>query len=218
MKSHRELLEALRDSVANLDFDEVQRVAEDAMRQGVDPVRAVTRGLAAGLAIVGEKFEKKEYFLSELVVAAEVMKIGMGIIQPHIRGERTKTRGRILLATVRGDNHDIGKSLVATLLRANGFDVIDMGVDVPTEAIVEAVREKQPQVLGLSALLTVTMPEMEKVVEGLRAVDLRKSVKVIVGGSPVTREFAEKIGADYRAADAVDGVNKCVEWVSSREA
>jgi len=194
----------------------VQKTAEDAMNVGMPPVEAITNGLAAGLRIVGEKFERREYFLSELVVAAEVVKEGMKIIQPYIKGEGVKAKGKVVLATVKNDNHDIGKSLVATLLSVSGFEVIDLGVDVPTETIVEAVRENHPQILGLSALLTVTMPEMGEVIKGLKAAGLREHVKVIVGGSPVTKEFAEKIGADYRAADAIDGMNKCIEWVGSR--
>lgn len=208
------LLEALRDNLVNLDFEGVRKAAEDAVKAGLPPVKAVTDGLAEGLRIVGEKFERREYFLSELVVAAEVMKEGMSIIQPHIKGEGVKAKGKVVLATVQGDNHDIGKSLVATLLRASGFNVVDIGVDVSTPKIVEVVKEEKPQILGLSALLTVTMTEMGEVIKGLKAAGLRERVKVIVGGSPVTKEFAEKIGVDYRAADAVDGVNKCVEWVS----
>jgi len=209
----KKYLDALRENVFNFDFEGVKKAAEEAMKAGVHPVTAVTDGLAAGLKIVGEKFEDRECFLSELVLAAEVMKEGMSIIQPYIKGEELKTKGRVVLATVKGDNHDIGKSLVATLLRISGFEVIDLGIDVPTETIVEAVKERRPQILGLSALLTVTMPEMREVINGLKAAGLREGVKVIVGGSPVTKEFAEKIGADHRAADAVEGVNKCIEWV-----
>jgi len=209
-------LEALRDNLVNLDFEGVKKAAEDAMNVGISPVKAITDGLAAGLTIVGEKFERKEYFLSELVVAAEVMKEGMTVIQPHIKGEGTRAKGKVVLATVQGDNHDIGKSLVATLLRVSGFEVIDLGVDVPTERIIKTVKTGRPRILGLSALLTVTMPEMGNIIRSLKATGLRENVKVIVGGSPVTKEFAEKIGADYRAADAIDGVKKCVEWVSTK--
>ena len=216
--SEARYFDALRDSLVSLDFEGVSRTAEAAMRAGVPPLKAVSEGLAVGLRIVGEKFESKEYFLSELVVAAEVMREGMSIIQPYIKGETGMSsdgaKGKVVLATVQGDNHDIGKSLVGTLLRASGFDVLDLGVDVPTASIVEAVREKKPHILGLSALLTVTMPEMGIIIKELTTTGLRGGVKVIVGGSPVTKEFAEKIGADYRAADAVDGVNKCNDWMS----
>ena len=213
-------LNVLSDSLVILDFEGVSKAAEAAMRAGIPPLKAVSEGLAVGLRIVGEKFERKEYFLSELVVAAEVMKEGMSIIQPYIKGgggtSSGSAKGKVVLATVQGDNHDIGKSLVATLLRASGFEVFDLGVDVPTASIVEAVREKKPHILGLSALLTVTMPEMGAVIKELTTTGLRGGVKVIVGGSPVTKEFAEKIGADYRAVDAVNGVNRCNDWVSRR--
>lgn len=214
--SQERCLEALRNSVVNLDFESVTRAAKDTMNAGVDPFKAIEEGLGAGVRLVGEKFERKEYFLSELVVAAEVMKEGMSVIKPYIKGEGAKAKGKVILATVRGDNHDIGKNLVATMLMVSGFDVVDLGVDVPTETIVEAVKTIKPQILGLSALLTVTMPEMGKAIKDLKAISLRENLKVIVGGSPVTKEFAEKIGADYRAEDAVDGVRKCIEWVGSQ--
>jgi corrinoid protein of di/trimethylamine methyltransferase len=216
--SEARYFDALRDSLVSLDFEGVNKAAEAAMRAGVPPLKAVSEGLAVGLRIVGEKFESKEYFLSELIVAAEVMKEGMSVIQPFIKGEGETSsggaKGKVVIATVQGDNHDIGKSLVATLLRASGFDVLDLGVDVPTASIIEAVRETKPHILGLSALLTVTMPEMGTIIKELTTTGLRGGIKVIVGGSPVTKEFAEKIGADYRATDAVDGVNKCDDWVS----
>jgi 5-methyltetrahydrofolate--homocysteine methyltransferase len=209
-------LEALKKGIVNLDFDSTVKAAREAMDAGVDPVKAIADGLAEGLRIVGERFERKEYFLSELVVAAEVMKEATNIIQPYIKGGGARAKGKVVLATVQGDNHDIGKSLVATLLEVSGFDVVDLGVDVPTDKIVEVVKTERPQILGLSALLTVTMPEMGSVIKGLKAAGLREHVKVIVGGSPVTKDFADKIGADYRAADAIDGVNKCVEWMSTK--
>jgi len=212
-----EYLESLKEGIVNLDFDSIVKLAKEAMDAGIDPIRAITDGMAAGMRIVGEKFQNGEYFLSELIVAAEVFKEGMKVIDPYIRGEGFKEGGKVVMATVEGDNHDIGKSLVATLLMARGFEVIDLGVDVLTGEIVKAVRENVPDVLGLSALLTVTMPKMGEVIEALELAGLRGKVKVIVGGSPVTREFAEKIGADYRAADAVEGVNKCLEWLSLKE-
>ena len=206
-------LKALKESVVNLNFDGVVKAAREAMDTGVDPLRAVTEGMAAGMNIVGEKFERGEYFLSELVVAGAVMTDGMEIINPHIKGS-VEARGKVVIATVEGDNHDIGKTIVTTLLRANSFEVVDLGIDVPTQRIIDAVREQKPDILGLSALITVTMPAMGEVIEGLKAAGLRDRVKVIVGGTPVTREFADSIGADHRAADAVEGVEKCREWVT----
>jgi corrinoid protein of di/trimethylamine methyltransferase len=211
--SQERYLEALRNSVVNLDFESVTRASKDAMNAGMDPLKAIEEGLAAGVRLVGEKFERYECFLAELIVSGEVMKEGISIIKPYIKGESAKPKGKVILATVMGDNHDIGKNLVATMLIVSGFDVVDLGVDVPTETIVEAVRSMKPQVLGLSALLTVTMSVMEDIIKVLKANGLREHLKVIVGGSPVTEEFAKTIGADYRAADAMDGVRKCTEWV-----
>lgn len=145
------------------------------------------------------------------------MKEGMAIINPYVQGEGVEVRGKVVLATVEGDNHDIGKSIVTTLLVARGFEVVDLGIDVASEKIVDAVKKHQPDILGLSALLTVTMPKMGEVVEALKAAGLRENVKVIVGGTPVTSEFAESIGADHCAANAVEGVEKCVAWVSTAD-
>jgi len=212
----RKHLLVLKESIVNMDFEGVVKAAREALDEGVDPVRAITDGMAEGMKAVGEKFEKGEYFLSELIVAGAVMMDGIEIINPHIKGD-VEVRGKVVLATVQGDNHDIGKTLVANLLRANGFEVIDLGMDVASQRIVEAVREHNPEILGLSALLTITMPVMGEVIEGLRAEGIRNKVKVIVGGTPVTKEFADSIGADHRAENAVEGVDRCKEWVTSKE-
>jgi corrinoid protein of di/trimethylamine methyltransferase len=208
---------ALKVSVVNLDFDGIVTAAKEAMDAGVNPLTAITEGMAAGMSIVGDRFEKGEYFLAELVVAGAVMNDGMAIINPYITGSETEVREKVVMATVEGDNHDIGKTIVTTLLTANGIDVVDLGIDVPTQKIVDAVKEHEPSILGLSALLTVTMPKMGEVIEALQAAGLRERVKVIVGGTPVTPDFAESIGADYCATDAVEGVEKCVEWVTPKE-
>jgi corrinoid protein of di/trimethylamine methyltransferase len=211
------LLDELKDSIVNMDFDGVVKAAKKAMEAGIAPLKAITEGMAVGMRIVGDKFEKGEYFLSELVVAGAVMKDGLEIINPYIHEEGSKRRGKVIMTTVEGDNHDIGKSIVTTLLIARGFDVIDLGIDVATEDIIDAVKKHKPDILGLSALLTVTMPKMGEIVEALQAEGLRENVKVIVGGTPVTPEFAKSIGADHCAANAVEGVEKCVAWISTEE-
>ena len=183
------------------------------MDAGVDPLRAITDGMAPGMSIIGEKFETGEYFLSELVVAGDVMREGLKVINPYIGEEGSKRRDKMVIATVEGDMHDIGKSIVATLLIARGFEMADLGVDVPAEKIVDAVKEHKPAILGLSALLTVTMPKMGEVVAALKAAGLREKVKVIIGGSSVSAKFAERIGADHSTNNAVEGVDKCVGWV-----
>ncbi len=206
-------LASLRDSVVSLDFGAVTEAAKQAMAAGIDPNLAINEGLVSGMIIVGEKFDSGEYFLSELLVATEVMKDALKVITPYLKGGDDIRVGKVVMATVAGDLHDLGKNIVTTLLRLRGFEVIDLGIDVPTERIVAAVREHRPEVLGLSALLTLTMPKMGEVVEALRQAGLRDEVRIIIGGSPVTVDFAVSIGADHRAANAVEGVRQCLAWV-----
>ena len=210
-------LVSLKESIVNLDFNTIVGVAKEAMDAGIDPRIAITDGMVPGMTIVGEKFESGEYFLSELVVAGEVMKEGMEVINPYLKGDSAKRLGKVVIATVEGDNHDLGKNIVTTLLGVHNFEVIDLGKDVPTDKIIDAVKEHKPDILGLSALLTVTMLKMGEAIETLKEADLREKVKVIVGGSPVTSEFAESIGADHCAVNALEGIKKCVEWVTPQE-
>ncbi|MEM1658236.1 MAG: cobalamin-dependent protein [Candidatus Jordarchaeales archaeon] len=148
-----------------------------------------------------------------MVVAGEAMKEGIKILEPYLRTGEAERLGKVVIGTVRGDMHDIGKNIVATLLSGAGFEVIDLGVDVPTEAFVEAVRKHKPHIVGMSALLTTTMVEMENVIKALEHAGLRNKVKIIIGGAPVSKEYAEKIGADAYAKDAVEGVSICKSWV-----
>ena len=217
--TEEQYLMALKQGIINLDFEAVKKTAKEAMEAGIDPSTAITKGMVPGMAVVGEKFESGEYFLSELVVAGEVMKEGVEVINPYIKvNESSKPQKiKVVLASVEGDNHDLGKNIVGTLLGVQGFEVIDLGMDVTADRIVAAVKEHKPVVLGLSALLTMTMPKMGEVIEALKAAGLRDKVKVIVGGTPVTDEFAESIGADHRAANALEGVQKCTEWAKAEE-
>lgn len=209
----QEILDRLKESIVNLDFEGVRQACEEALASGIPPLRAVTEGLAKGLDVVGEKYEAREYFLSELIVAGEAMKEGMKVLEPHLKKEEAKKMGKVVLGTVRGDLHDIGKNIVGTLLSAAGFDVIDLGADVSAEKFVEAVRTNKPDILGLSALLTTTMVEMDNVLKELERGKVRGEVKVIVGGAPLTEDYAKKIGADAYAPDAVAGVRSCKRWV-----
>ncbi len=210
-------LASLKEGIINLDFGVVVKAATEAMAAGVDPNAAINEGMVAGMAVVGDKFEKGEYFLSELVVAAEVMKEGMAVVKPYLKGSSAPGLGKVVMATVEGDHHDLGKNIVTTLLRVQGFEVVDLGIDVPTDKIIGAVKEHQPAIVGMSALLTLTMVKMGEVIEALKSASLREKVKVIIGGTPVTTEFADSIGADHRAANALEGVKKCVAWVASPE-
>jgi len=214
--SREEILSKIREAVVNLDIDNIQRLCKEALEAGIPPYEIVMEGMSKGMEIVGEKYERNEYFLAELIMAGEVMKEGMNILEPYLKSGEVKKIGKIVIGTVRGDLHDIGKNIVVTLLNAAGFDVIDLGVDVPPEKFVEAVKEHKPDIVGMSALLTTTMVEMENVIKALKEAGLRDKVKVIIGGAPITREFAERIGADAAARDAVEGVNICKSWISAK--
>jgi methanogenic corrinoid protein MtbC1 len=168
-------LAALKQGIINLDFEAVKKTAREAMEAGIAPATAITEGMVPGMAVVGDKFESGEYFLSELVVAGEVMREGVEIINPYIKADDSSKAKKVkaVLASVEGDNHDLGKNIVRTLLGVQGFEVIDLGMDVPADRIIEAVKEHKPLVLGLSALLTMTMPRMGEVIEELKAAGLR---------------------------------------------
>jgi len=211
------ILASLRDGIIALDFAAATQAAKEAMESGVDPNVAISEGMVPGMVIVGQKFERGEYFLSELVVATEVMKEGMSIITPYLKGQTRQKLGTAIVATVEGDLHDLGKNMFAELLKVHGFEVVDLGIDVPPSEIIAAVREYHPAIVGMSALLTVTMPKMGEVIDALKSENLRDKVKVIVGGSPVTGEFSKKIGADHRGINAAEGVKKCVEWITARK-
>ena len=212
----KQLLVNLRDAIVNLDIDGIKRASEEALAGGIPAYRAVIEGMAKGMEVVGQRYDDGEYFLAELIMAGETMKEGMAVIEPHLEAGDMETAGRCVTGTVRGDLHDIGKNVFITLLKAANFGVIDLGVDVSTEQFVEAVTEHDTDIVAISALLTTTMVEMVNVVKGLEKAGLRNKVKVLIGGAPITPEYAEKIGADASAGDAVEGVRVCSGWMSSK--
>lgn len=215
MKNRQEeILERIKMAVANLEIENIRELCMEAIRAGLSAYDIIMKGFSKGLEIVGEKYEREEYYLAELVVAGEVVKEGMKVLEQHLKREGVERIGKVVIGTVRGDLHDIGKNIVAMLLRAAGFEVIDLGVDVPPEKFVEAVREHKPDIVAMSALMTTTVDEMGNVIKALKEADLRDKVKVIIGGAPVTKDFAEKIGADAAAEDAIDCVNICKSWMS----
>jgi len=216
MPKEKELLAKLRDSIVNLDIDGVKKASEEALTAGIPAYKAVIEGMAKGMEIVGQKYEAGEYFLAELIMAGETMKEGMAVLEPHLKAGDIKTAGKIVIGTVRGDLHDIGKNVVGTLLKAANFDIIDLGVDVSAEQFVEAVKKHNPDIVAMSALLTTTMIEMENIIKAIKETGLRRKVKVIIGGAPITPEYAKKIGADAAAKDAVEGVRTCNEWVKTK--
>jgi len=216
MSTEKEVLAKLRDAIVNLDIDGVKKAAEEALAAGIPAYKAVIDGMAKGMGIVGQKYEDGEYFLAELIMAGETMKEGMAVLEPHLKVGDIKTAGKVVIGTVRGDLHDIGKNVVATLLKAANFEVIDLGVDISAEQFIETVKKENPDILAMSALLTTTMIEMENVMKALEKEGLRDKVKVIIGGAPITPEYAKKIGADAAAKDAVEGVRICTEWTKDK--
>lgn len=200
--SEKETLDKLATCILTYDIDGVKAAAKEAIKDGIDPVSAIQNGLAKGLKAVGDRFGDGEAFLTDLMMAAEVMNAALEILRPQLAksNREIKTSGKVVIGTVQGDVHDIGKNVVAALLAANGFEVIDLGVDVSLDKFVGAVKEKNPDIVGLSSLMSTTMTEQRKVVDELRTQGLY--VKVLVGGAPVTQEWAKKIGADGTARDA----------------
>jgi len=215
--NEKKILRKLRDSIVELDFDHIKLIAREAVESGIPAFKAITRGMAAGMDIVGKKFERGEYFLSELLVAGQVMNEGMSVLEPHLEIEDIETSGKVVVGTVRGDLHDIGKNIFINLLRSAGFEAVDLGVDVPAERFVEAVRDERPDVLGLSSLLSTCHAEIATIIGALEKAGLRDNVKVVVGGATLTDEIAKNLGADVRAKDAVDGVRISNRWVRGAE-
>ncbi|MEM2942573.1 MAG: corrinoid protein [Candidatus Bathyarchaeia archaeon] len=203
-----EILEKIAQSLAELDSERLQKAVEEALRKGVSPQDIVKEGMSRGMAIVGERYEKGDYFLSELIMAGVTMKEGMALVEPHLKGRMSEARGRVVIGTVEGDLHDIGKNIVATMLRSAQFEVHDLGVDVPPRVFVEKARELKPDIVALSALLSVTISKVKETIDALKESSLRGSVKVLVGGSCLNEKIAEKVGADAFGHDAWDGVVK----------
>ena len=184
----------------------VTELIEQALAAGMDIQEVINKGLTEGMNVVGKKFETKEYFIPDMLASAEAVGAAMEMLEPHLAKSGIKAKGKIIMATVKGDLHDIGKNIVSILLRGAGYTVKDLGNEIEPQTIVKAVREEKPQFLGLSALLTSTMVNMGETIKALEESGLRDKVKVIIGGAPVSEEFAESIGADGYGADGFQAV------------
>ena len=181
-------------------------LVEQAIKEGGDIKKIVIEGLTAGMTEVGKRFESGTYLIPDMLASAEAVGAAMNILAPHLEKAGVESKGKFIIATVAGDLHDIGKNIVATMLKGAGLEVVDLGTDVKTETIVESVAQHKPMFLGLSALLTTTMREMETIIIKLNELSLRDDVKVLIGGAPTSEEFAKKIGADNFCADAFQAV------------
>jgi len=207
------LYEELQESVITGQTDKVVGMVKTLLGSGKAPMEIISEGLIRGMSVVGQRMKSGEMFIPEVLVSANAMNKGMEILKPLIVGEESLTiyAGKVIMGTVEGDVHSIGKSIVSTILESSGFTVLDMGVDVPADKFIEAVKQEQPKILGLSALLTTTMPRMKDVIEALKEAGFREKVWVMVGGAPVTQGFADSIGADGYAPDAVSALDKAKE-------
>ncbi len=207
-----DILEQLKKAIIEYDVDQAKHFSQEAVRAGLDPIEVIKKGPALVLKEIGDKFACGELFLPELVAAGEAGEASIAVLDEEItkRAQSRKSVGKVVMGTVLGDVHSIGKNIVATMLRVAGFDVTDLGVDVPTEVFIQKVKELKPDILGLSALLTTTMDEQRKIIIRLKEEGLRDKVMVMVGGAPVSPEWAKEIGADSVGLDAQDAVEKAL--------
>ena len=201
-------LKEIADNLIKGKAPEVKELVQRAIDEGEDVEKVLNEGLVAGMNVVGVKFKANEFYVPEVLIAARAMKAGMGILRPILADKDIKGVGTVVLGTARGDLHDIGKNLVAMMLEGAGFEIIDLGVDVSPEKFIETAKEKKADLIGLSALLTTTMPSMKDVIKAVGDSDLKDKIKVMIGGAPVTQSYADEIGADGYAPDAASAVDE----------
>jgi len=208
-------LNALAENVINGKAPEVESLVKEALNENVPVDDILNKGLIAGMGVVGEKFKNNEFYVPEVLIAARAMKAGMTLIRPLLTESGIEPIGKVAIGTVQGDLHDIGKNLVAMMLEGAGFEVIDLGIDVSPEKFIAAIKEQGAQIIGLSALLTTTMPSMKTTIDAIKEAGLRDSVKVMVGGAPLTQQYADEIGADGYGRDAASGAEIAKKLVAS---
>ncbi len=203
-----DVLEKIAESLIAGQIDEVGKLAQEALDGGTSPDDVMNKGLFGGMEVVSARFKNQDMFIPEVLRCAKAMHAGLDVLKPVLSEASSSGAGTVVIATVEGDLHDIGKNLAAMMLEGGGFNVINMGIDQKCQQIIDAVKEHKPQILGLSALLTTTMPRMTEVIDALKAEGLKDQVKVIIGGAPVTQEFCDEIGADAYAPNAGIGTEK----------
>ena len=208
------LQEELYESVVNGDGEAVKELTARGVAEGLSASELLNTVLIPAMTDVGQRFERQEFFVPEMLVAARAMKFGVEVLRPHLVAAGVKPIGTVVMGTVQGDLHDIGKNLVIMMLEGTGFRVVDLGVDVPADKFVAAIKEHQPDLVAMSALLPTTMMAMKAAVEALQKAGVRDQVKVMVGGAPLTQKFADDIGADIYAVDASSAARKAKEAVA----
>jgi 5-methyltetrahydrofolate--homocysteine methyltransferase len=208
-----DIFKQLEEMVVRGDIDQVRELTQTALQNHVSPLDILDRGLIKGLEIVGQKFEAQEYFVPELLLAAMSMKEGLSLLQPILEKTDIPPLGKVVIGTVEGDVHDVGKNIVSMMFVGSGFKVVDLGYDVPAQKFLAAVQQEQPQIVALSCLYTPTRLAMKDVIADLKAAGLRDRVKIIIGGAPIDQKFADLIGADGYGHDAPSGVQKVRAWM-----
>ncbi|MCD6360745.1 MAG: corrinoid protein [Armatimonadetes bacterium] len=208
--------EGLAEGVIKGEIDRVADLTRKAVDEGTDPMDIINKGLMSGMNVVGERFKAGEMFVPEVLMSAKAMTAGMEIVKPLIVGGGLPSKGKVILGTVKGDLHDIGKKLVGMIMESAGIEVQDLGTDVAPEVFVEAIKKEGPDVIGMSALLTTTMLSMKDTIEVLEEEGIRGKVRVIVGGAPVTKDFADEIGADGWAPDAVSAKDLVLQLMENK--
>lgn len=209
-------LSKIIDSVVNAETETIEGLIREALDGGISPEQVLREGLIAGMDVVGEEFESGDLFLPEMLASALTMKTGVGLLKPLMQDSPANSEGKVVIGTVEGDIHDIGKNLVVMMLEGAGFEVLDLGVDVAPETFVKSVRETGCHILGLSALLNSTMPVIKTVINALAEAGLRDSVKVLIGGAPITQAYSDEVGSDGYAADAAGAVTKARAFVAAK--
>jgi 5-methyltetrahydrofolate--homocysteine methyltransferase len=209
----KDILEKFKNAIVDLDLDEALDSTKEALNNGVAPYE-IMDAMRSASNLVGQKFESCEYFISELIIAGTIMKSASDLLKPHISGDKPRYRGKVIIGSAPGDMHDIGKNLVVVSLMGAGFEVVDLGIDVPADKFVQAVKDETPNIMGISALTSTTMMRIGEVIEALKSSSIRDKIKVILGGAPLTEEFAKKVGADACAKDVINGIKICEGWLS----
>jgi 5-methyltetrahydrofolate--homocysteine methyltransferase len=210
-------LAEISDKIVNLDMEGTLQAVERVLKD-VPASVIVSKSIAKAMETIGRKYEENEYFLAELLLSGQVVSNALKLLEPHLKNQGAKTAGKIVFGTVEGDLHDLGKTIVITLLKSAGFEVYDLGVDVPPQRFIQEIKRVKPDIVAMSALLTTTMDGIESTIDELQRARVRKSVKIIIGGRPLTKEFAKKAGADAYGEDAFVGVEICKKWMSEKRA
>ncbi|MBU5613250.1 corrinoid protein [Geomonas azotofigens] len=213
-----ELFKRLSDAVVDMDEDEAIAAANEVVERGIDAYQAIEKGLSAGMERAGQFFDEEEYFIPELLMCSDAMYAGMDVLKPHLRSDGAAEKHKVVIGVVEGDTHDIGKNLVKIMLETSGFDVTDLGRDIPPARFVETAKEIGANIIALSTLMTTTMDGMGAVVRQLSEEGIRDRFKVIVGGGPISQGFADRIGADGYAVNAADAIRLARALVAPAEA